>query len=59
MKKILGHTKIRDRWICTIPKEVREYLDIKIGDELSLTYEHGEITIKKVKLLDEDFKIKD
>jgi len=58
MKKNLGFTKIRERWVCTLPKAVRKHLDIKIGDDISLTYENGKLLVQKVKVSHEDFKVK-
>jgi len=55
MDKILGTAKIRHKGEITIPKEVREFLQLQNGDEISLIWEKGKVTVKKVKTVYEDF----
>ena len=57
MGKILGISKIRDRGVITIPKEVREYLKIKEGDEITIVLEEKQILLKRSKTSYEDFDL--
>jgi len=48
--KIIGHGKIRDKGVVTLPKEVRNYLGVDKGDFIILIEESGQIVIKKGEL---------
>lgn len=59
MNKILGTSKIRERGVLTIPKEVRDYLGLKQGDKITLIVDKGEVVIKRHKDSYENFTIKE
>jgi len=59
MTTILGATKVRERGVITIPKDIRHRLGIHEGDNLLLVIEHNQIVIKKQKIIAEDFHIEE
>jgi len=59
MNKTLGTAKMRNKGQMTIPKEVCTYLDLKVGDSISLVVENKKIVLKREKIIHEDFDIKD
>lgn len=59
MGKILGHCKVRDRGVITIPQEVRKFLGIKEGETITLLFDKGEVKIKRHKESYENFTIKE
>lgn len=58
MEKILGEAEIRKRNQVTIPKDVCEYLNLKLGDKISLIMEHGQVVVKRVVIEHKDFDVK-
>ena len=56
--KHLGTAQIQPRGVITIPKEVREYLKLEIGDKISINEENGKIVIKREKIIHEDFDLR-
>ena len=59
MGKVLGVAKIREKGQITIPQEVRDYLELRPGDRISLVFENGKILVKRVEAVHSDFKIKE
>lgn len=47
MGKVLGFGHVRGKGVVTIPKDVREYLNIKEGDPVLIILEHGQVVLKK------------
>ena len=58
MGEILGTTVIRKRGEITIPVEVRKYLGLKPGDNITLFFDDGKVIVKKTEVVHKDFKIK-
>lgn len=48
---ILGDSKVTDKYQTTIPKLVRDQLKLGSGDRLVFVSEHGDILVKKGKLV--------
>ena len=48
MIKLLGVSKIHGNSKMTIPKELRDHLNIEDGDFLKFTLENGKVNVKKV-----------
>ena len=47
-EKILGRSKIQKDGSCTIPKKVREFLGVGIGDKVTLEYtDERELILEK------------
>ena len=47
MEKILGLSKLSSKNQITIPKDVRETLNLQVGDRVVFILKNGEVTIKK------------
>lgn len=45
--KVIGYTKISDKFLTTIPKDVREFLKLDIGGRLVWIQQNGQVYIKK------------
>jgi len=45
--KVLGLTKLSEKGLTTIPKEVRETLKLEIGDRILWIEENGKIYVTK------------
>jgi len=50
MEKILGISKLTSKGQITIPKNVRELLNLKPGDIIVFVEKNGEITIRRSEL---------
>jgi len=48
--KILGNSKITEQYQATIPRVVRELLDLELGDHVVFVVENDLVLIKKGKL---------
>ena len=47
MRKIIGLTKVSAKFLITLPKNVREQLEIREGDSLVWASEDGKICVQK------------
>jgi len=48
--KILGDSKVTGKFQATIPRAVRDLLELDSGDRLVFLTEHGSVLLKKGKL---------
>jgi AbrB family looped-hinge helix DNA binding protein len=48
--KILGDSKVTEKFQATIPRVVRELLQLESGDRVVFLHEHDQILVKKGKL---------
>ena len=48
---ILGDSKVTEKFQATIPKAVRDHLNLDSGDRLLFLSERGDILVKKGKLV--------
>ena len=48
--ELLGDSKLTSKFQATVPKRVREVLDLDSGDRLVFAVDHGEIVLKRGEL---------
>jgi AbrB family looped-hinge helix DNA binding protein len=48
--KIIGDSKVTEKFQATIPRVVRELLQLESGDRVVFVSEHGHVLVKKGKL---------
>lgn len=48
--RILGDSRVTGKFQTTIPKAVRDVLDLDSGDRIVFVAEHGNVLVKKGKL---------
>ncbi len=48
--KILGDSKVTGKFQTTIPRLVREFLDLDSGDRVVFVMEHDSVTVRKGRL---------
>jgi len=45
--KVIGYTKVSEKFLTTIPKDVRELLKLEVGDRLVWIEQNGKVSVKK------------
>jgi len=45
--KVIGYTKVSEKFLTTIPKDVREFLRLGVGDRLVWIEQKGQVSVKK------------
>jgi len=45
--KVIGYTKVSEKFLTTIPKDVRKLLRLEIGDNVVWIEQNGKVCIKK------------
>ena len=48
--KILGDSKLTGKFQATIPRMVRELLDLDLGDRVVFVLDHGRVSVRRGKL---------